>query len=125
MVRCRVFVTYQFSGEIMLKKICVGLITVLAVIQGLAGLEGGSAEIVMLLLAVAGVVYGIVGVDAEDATAYCVVALAVGAAAHADVLSHIHVVGAYLDAILDPAVVALYSGVASILAMRTYNRLMG
>ena len=111
----------------MLKKVCIAVIAIIAVVHAIAGdgMDDGAAGIMMLLLALAGVVYGIVAVDAEDATAYCAVAIAVGLAAEADVLSNIHVVGEWLDAMLDAVPIALYSGVASILVMRAYNRMMG
>lgn len=111
----------------MLKKVCVGLIVVIALLHGLAGesLGDGMNGVLMLLLAVSGLVYAAVAIDAEDATAFCVVAVAVGLAAQADALSNIHVVGEYLDAILDAVPIALYSGVATILAVRAYNRLTG
>ena len=60
-----------------------------------------------------------------DATAYLVVTLAVGAAAGADVLGHIQVIGGPLDAILDQVSTALYAGVVTVLAKRTLNRLKG
>ena len=47
------------------------------------------AGIVALALVVLGLVYGGLAIDAEDATAYLVLTLAVGATAGADVLSHI------------------------------------
>ena len=112
----------------MLKKVCVGLIVLIALLQGVGGdAMGDAGGIMMLLLVVAGLVYGAVGIDAEDATGYCTVTIAVALAAHHDVLTHINLadVGMWLDGIMDAASVALLSGVASILAVRTYNRLMG
>ena len=109
----------------MATRVIVGLIALLAIIQGLAGgmmNDGGAIMIVIVLL---GIVYGFVGIDAEDATDYLVVTIAVGAAAGADVLSGIPVIGMSLDAILDPASSALYASVFSILIMRTVNRLKG
>ena len=108
----------------MATRVTVGLIALVAIIQGLAS-EAMPEGIMALLLALLGLVYAFVAIDAEDATAYLVVTLAVGAAAGADVLSHIHVVGEYLDAIVDQVVIALYAGVITILVVRTYNRLKG
>ena len=105
-------------------RIIIGLITLLAIVEGLAPDALGSG-IVALLLVILGLVYGAMAIDAEDATAYLVVTLAVGGAAATDVLSHIHAVGAHLDAILDQASVALYAGVVSILVVRVLNRLKG
>ena len=109
----------------MLTRVVVVLITLLAIVQGLAGgmmMDGG---LVMLLIVLLGIIYGFTGVDAENATDYLVVTIAVGAAAGADVLSNIPGIGASLDAILDPASSALYASVVSILIMRTINRLKG
>lgn len=107
----------------MLTRVTVGLITALAVIHGLA--PDIAAEVMLLLLALSGLAYAAVAIDAEDPIAFLVVTLAVGAAAQADVLSHIYVVGGYLDAIVDAVVVALYAGVITVLVLRAYNRLKG
>jgi len=107
----------------MLNKILVGLTLILSIIQGLAGDMIGGGALLLIVLVIIGIVYGISAVDAEDATDYLVVTIAVGAVAGADVLSHIPLIGAHLDAILDPASVALYASVASILGARTVNRL--
>lgn len=108
----------------MLTRIIVGLIALLAIVQGVAG--GMMADgVILTIIVVLGIIYGFTGVDAEDATDYLVVTIAVGAAAGADVLSNIPGIGATLDAILDPASSALYASVVSILIMRTINRLKG
>ena len=108
----------------MSNRIVVGLIVLAAVIEGLAP---GSVpnNLLPLALVVLGLVYAGMAIDAEDATAYLVVVLAVGAAAQADVLTHIHVIGSPLDGIVDQISVALYSGVVTVLVMRTLNRLKG
>ena len=64
-------------------RIIVGLTALVAIIQGLAGasIEGGIGGILMLALVVLGLVYGAIAIDAEDATAYLAVTIAVGAAA--------------------------------------------
>ena len=105
-------------------RIIVGLVVLLAILQGLAA-DAVPAGIVPLALVVLGLAYAAVAIDAEDATAYLVVALAVGAAAGADVLSHIQVIGGPLDAIVDQISTALYAGVITVLAKRTLNRLKG
>ena len=105
-------------------RIIVGLITLLAIVEGLAPDALGSG-IVALLLVILGLVYAAMAIDAEDATAYLVVTLAVGGAAATDVLSHIHAVGGHLDAILDQVSIALYAGVVTILVVRALNRLKG
>ena len=78
-----------------------------------------------LLMVVVGIVYAALTVDAEDATAFLVVALAVGAAAGAAVLGHIPAVGAQLDGALGALSTALYAGVATVAATRILNRLKG
>ena len=109
----------------MVIRIIVGLIVILAIIQGLAAdaIPEGILPIVMVVL---GLVYGWMAVDAEDATSFLVVALAVGAAAGVDVLSNIPgIVGESLDAIVDPITIALYAGVITVFAKRVINRLTG
>ncbi len=109
----------------MVVRIIVGLIVVLAIIQGLAA--GAIPEnIVSIALVILGLVYGGMALDAEDATSFLVVAIAVGAAAGADVLSNIPgVVGESLDAIVDPITIALYAGVITVFGKRVLNRLTG
>lgn len=109
----------------MASRIIVGLGLVLAIVLAVApnADAGGSLSLLLVLL---GLVYGGVAIDAEDATAYLVVAVAVGAAAHADVLNHIPFgIGGYLDAIVGHASTLLYSGVVTVLAVRTLNRIKG
>jgi hypothetical protein len=112
-------------------RIIVGLTALVAIIQGLAGdpIAGG---ILTLALVVLGLVYGAMAIDAEDATAYLAVTIAVGAAASMDagselegVLNHIPAIGMHLDAIVDQVSIALYAGVITILIRRTINRLKG
>ncbi len=78
-----------------------------------------------LVLVVLGLAYAALEVDAENATDVLVVAVAAGAASGADVLSMIPAVGMYLDGILDGVVVALYAGVATVVALRLVNRIKG
>ena len=105
-------------------RIIVGLIWLLAIVQGLAA-EAVPAGIVALALVVLGLVYGGLAIDAEDATAYLVLTLAVGATAGADVLSHIQVIGASLDAIVDQVSTSLYAGVVTVLAKRALKLVKG
>ena len=100
----------------------VVLVTILAIVQGLAP-DAIPMGLVPLALVILGLLYAIVAVDAEAATAYLVVAIAVGAAAGADVLSNIPGIGEHLDAIVDPIATALYAGVIAILVERGVNRI--
>ncbi len=109
----------------MLTRVIVGLIALLAIIQGIAGDMMADGGIMMVVIVLLGIIYGFMGVDAENATDFLVVTIAVGAAAGADVLSNIPGIGMHLDAMLDPASSALYASVVSILIMRTVNRLKG
>lgn len=109
----------------MLNRVIVGLIALLAIVQGVAGDMMADGGLMMVVIVLLGIIYGFVGVDAEDATDYLVVTIAVGAAAGADALSAIPAIGSYLDAMLDPASSALYASVASILVIRTVNRIKG
>ena len=108
----------------MASRIIVTLVTILAIVEGLLpdAIPGGLVPLALVIL---GLLYAIVAIDAEDATAYLVVALAVGAAAGADVLSNIPAIGEKLDAIIDPVSTALYAGVITILVTRAINRIKG
>ena len=107
----------------MATRVIVGL-TLLAAILALvpAANPGGAMGILLVLL---GLAYAYVAIDAEDATAYLVVVLAVGAAASSDVFNAIPAVGMYLDGILGGLSTAFYASVATIVGVRTVNRLKG
>lgn len=109
----------------MAARIIVGLAVIAAIVQGLWP-DLVPQNILPLVIVVLGLVYGVMCLDAEDATGYLVLAIAVGSAAATDVLGHIHVVGigGYLDAIVDQISLALYGGVVAVLAIRTWNRIM-
>ena len=107
----------------MATRIIVGLAVIAAVIQGLWP-ELVPNDILPLVLVLLGLVYGAVALDAEDATGYLVLAIAVGLATGANVLGHIPEVGDYLNAIVSQISVALYGAVITVLAIRTWNRLM-
>lgn len=107
----------------MATRLIVGLALIAAVVQGLW--PGVVPEnILPLALVILGLAYGAVALDAEDATGYLVLAIAVGAASGAEVMTHIHVVGGYIDAIVAQLAVALYAAVVAVLAIRTWNRIM-
>ena len=106
-------------------RIVVGLITLAAIIEGLAP-GAVPSDLLPLAIVVLGLVYGWTAVDAEDPVAFLAVTIAVGLAAEsAEVLQVIPAVGGYLDAIVDQVSMALYAGVISILVARTVNRLKG
>ena len=117
------YYTQLFDEVKMAIRIIVGLAGLLAIVQGLAA-NAVPAGIVPLALVVLGLVYGL-AIDAEDATAYLVLTLAVGATAGADVLSHIPVIGGPLDAIVDQVSTFLYAGVVTVLAKRALNLVKG
>ena len=107
----------------MAARIIIGLIVIAAVVEGLWA--GGVPEnILPLALVLLGLGYGFVCLDAEDATAYLAVAIAVWGASSTDVLDNIHFIGEFLDDIVDQVNVALLAGVVAILVIRTWNRLM-
>jgi len=105
-------------------RVVVGLMALAAIVQGVLP-DAVPGNFVPLALALLGIVWGFMGVDAEDATAYLAVAIGVGMAGYSDALGNIPAVGSLLDGIMDAASIALYSGVASVLAMRTWNRVKG
>ena len=102
----------------------VGL-TLLAAILVAVVPDPGLGRMLSILLVVLGLAYSAIAVDPENATNSLAVVIAAGAAANADVLSLIPAVGMYLDGILDALTIALYSGVASVVALRLVNRLKG
>ena len=105
----------------MATRIIVGLAALASVIEGLA--PGAVPQnLLPLALVILGLIYGVMAVDAEDATGFLAVVIAVGAAAGANVLGNIPMIGGYLDAILDQQAVALYGAVGAILAIRIWNR---
>ncbi len=109
----------------MLVRVLVLLFVLLTLVKGLAGNMMNDGGAIMLLLVILGIVYGFVGIDAENPTAYLAVVIATGAAAGADVLSHLPAIGGYMDAMLGAAAVALYASVPSVLLMRVVNRIKG
>ena len=108
----------------MATRVIVGL-TVLAAIVLAVAPDANAGNILSIALVLLGLAYAAVAIDAEDATSFLVVVVAVGAAAGADVLGAIPAVGAYLDGILDGLSTALYASVATVAAMRVTNRLKG
>ncbi len=103
-------------------KIVIAASVIIAIVEGLAPGVVPMA-ILPLALVVLGLVYGVMCVDAEEPVAYLAVAIALAAAGGADVLSHIHVIGMYLDAIVDQIAVVLLSGAVTIMVMRAWTRL--
>lgn len=107
----------------MASRIVVGLAVLLALHEGLIAGMVLDGMVVGLLLVILGLLHAHLSVDAEDATGYLAVTIAVGAAAGMNVLSSIPAVGATLDAILDPVSTVLYAGVVTILVKRTKARI--
>lgn len=106
-------------------RVIVALIAVGAIIGGLAGDAFLGEGILALVLVILGLAYAGVAIDAEDATDYLVLAIAVGGAGMANVLGNIPGIGEQLDAIVDLAGVSLFAGVVTVLVQRTLNRLKG
>ena len=106
----------------MATRIIVGLAALASVIEGV--MPGAVPQnLLPLALVILGLIYGAMSVDAEDATGFLAVTIAVGAAAGADALNNIPAIGSHLDAILGHQATALYGAVASILGVRVWNRL--
>ena len=102
-------------------KIVLGLIVLAALVEGLA-----PGAVPQNILPLALVVLGIVGAAMagdDHPTAALVVAIAAATAGGADVLDNVHVIGEYLDNILDALVIALLSGAAATVGMGIYNQL--
>ena len=107
----------------MATRVIAGLILLAAILSVVPAANPGDAMGILLVLL--GLAYAFVAIDAEDATAYLVVVVAVGAAAGSDVLNTIPAVGMYLDGILGGLSTALYASVATIAAIRVTNRIKG
>ena len=108
----------------MATRVIVGLTLLAAIVLAVAP-AANTGNALGVLLVLLGLAYAYVAIDAEDATNYLVVVLAVGAASGADVLSAIPAVGMYLDGILDGLTTAFYASVATIVGVRAVNRLKG
>ena len=80
-------------------------------------------HVVPFVLAMLGLLYGGTLIDAESASDYLVVVIAVGGAGATDALSHIYFVGVYFDAMLDLLCISLFASAVSVLATRTMHRL--
>ncbi len=83
------------------------------------------AALVSLALVILGLLYAHMAVNAEDATGYLALTIAVGAVAGMDVLGNIPAIGGHLDSIIDPISVVLYSGVVTVLVKRAASRITG
>ena len=107
----------------MASRILVGAGTLIGLLMGFAP---GVVPMASLLMVVIGIVYAVMNVDAEDATAFLVVAVAVGlASGDGGALTHIPAVGGQLNGALGALSLALYAGVAVVAATRIVNRLKG
>ena len=108
----------------MLNRILVAVVVVVAIVKAFAPdlQDQGALGIIVVL---AGLVYGATAINSEDATDFLVVAVAASVAAGADVLGAIPLIGGHLDAIIDQISMALTAAIASILAVRTVNRIKG
>ncbi len=108
----------------MATRVIVGLTALVAIVLAVAP-DANTGNALMIVLVLLGLAYPVVALNAEDATSFLVVVLAVGAAAGADVLSNIPAIGTYLDGILDGLSTSLYAAVATIAAIRVTNRVKG
>ncbi|MCY4627521.1 MAG: hypothetical protein OXE58_08135 [Acidobacteria bacterium] len=106
----------------MAQRVLVGVGTLIGLLMGFAP---GMVPMASLLMVVIGVVYAVMNVDAEDATTYLVIAIAVGGMTGADVLSHIPGVGMQLDMAFDALATAMWAGAAAVVATRLFNRIKG
>ncbi len=106
----------------MANRVLVGVVALLALLEGFVP---GVVPMAGLIIVLAGVVYGALAVDAEDATAYLVVALAASGVAGSGALNAIPAVGEGLTGLVGGLSMALWGGAATVVVMRTVNRLKG
>ena len=105
-------------------RIIFGLGALAAIVEGLApGVV--PMGLLPLVLVVLGLAYGFMTLDAEDSTMFVAVAVGLHFASDANVLSHIHFIGNYLDAIIDQLKLLYLSTVVAIVATRVYTRVKG
>lgn len=103
------------------KKIVVGLGVLCAVVEGVApGVVPGDALPIALVLV--GLVWGYLGVDANDPTMHCALVVAVGLTGQSEALDLLPAVESYLDAIVDGIAIALYSSIATLMVLRIIAR---
>ena len=106
----------------MATKVLLVLALIAAIVEGLMpGMI--PMNLLPLALVVLGLIYAGMRIDPEDATSYLVLVIALGAASAADVLDHIHVIGGFLDNILDQIAVFAYAMVVTVVVLRIWNRL--
>ena len=101
------------------------LVIIVAAVAVIGGFAGDVIPMSGLILVLAGIIYGAMAVDAEDATAVLVVALAAGAAHGSGALDAIPAIGMQLNGILGGISTALYGIVAAVVGIRTFNRIKG
>ena len=106
----------------MANRVLVGVVALLALLEGFVP---GVVPMAGLIIVLAGIVYGALAVDAEDATAYLVVALAASGVAGSGVLGAIPAVGEGLTGLVGGLSMALWGGAATVVIMRTVIRLKG
>ena len=99
------------------------LVSLSALIALLMGFVPGTVPMDALLLVIIGIVYAAMNLDPEDATGFLVVAIAVSVVSgDQGVLTHIPMIGSGLNGALGGIGLTLYAAVATIVAMRIYNR---
>ena len=91
-----------------------------AIIEGLApgAVPGGLLPLVIVLL---GIAYAVINIDANSPQAFLTTALVIFVAGDANVLTSIHVIGAYLDAIVDQVTIMYLAGGVGILGVRAWS----
>ena len=109
----------------MATRIVAILTVILALQEGLAPNALLATSLVGLVLVILGLLYAHLAVDADDATGFLVVAVAVGVASSANVLGNIPAIGGHLDAIIDPISTVLYAGVVTVLVKKVAARISG
>lgn len=106
----------------MATKVLLVLALIAAVVEGLMpGMV--PMKLLPLALVVIGLIYAGMQIDPEDATSSLVLVIALGLASEMNVLGHIHVIGGFLDGILDQLAVFAYAMVVTVVVLGIWNRL--
>lgn len=104
----------------MLTKIIAGLIVLAAVIHGVAP-DLIPENILPLALVILGLVHGAINVEEGNRNNILILAIAVGGASAVNVLANIHMIGGYLDGILDGLAIAGWSIVVAVLVLSIWE----
>lgn len=107
----------------MAERVLTGLGALVALVAGFGFMP--EAVPVTLVMVIGGIVYGALAVDASDASAFLIIAIAIGALAGSDAVGSIPGIGGQLDGAIGHLSSGLNGAVATVLAVGIFNKLKG